>query len=151
MAVATNPILGMLSWNLPTTLSYRAGTPITVIIRVTNITDTSREYQLQTRLERAGTTIYGPYILLVDGKEWFSVSAGATMTLTWNTNLPETNCDLILSLYERTQPPPEYTPQAEIKCTLQDPVLAVLRNLMPVVVVGMLVGAVFGMVKLIRR
>jgi len=150
-AVKTNPELGTLRWNLPQVVSYRANTPLQVVFDITNITDTDRDYQLQLRLERAGALIYGPAILTVDGKEWFTVKATATSRISGALTLPETNCDLILSLYERTQPPPEYTPQAEIKCTLQDPVLAVLRNLMPVVVVGMLVGAVFGMVKLIRR
>jgi len=150
-AVKTNPELGTLRWNLPQVVSYRANTPLQVVFDITNITDTDRDYQLQLRLERAGALIYGPTILTVDGKEWFTVKMMATLRISGALTLPETNCDLIVALYEKTEPPPGYAPQAEVRCTLQDPMAAMLRSLMPVMMAMMVFGLVMGLVKVIRR
>jgi len=150
-AIKTSPALGTLRWNLPQVVSYRANTPLQVVFDVTNITDTDRDYQLQLRLERAGTLIYGPTILTVDGKEWFTVKATSTLRISGTLTLPETNCDMICALYEKTEPPPGYAPQAEVRCTLQDPMAVMLRNLMPVMIMMMAFGLIMGLVRVIRR
>jgi len=147
----TNPALGTLRWNLPQVVSYRANTPLRITFDITNITDVDREYQLQLRLERAGALILGPAIVRIDDKEWYSIKAGSTLRATGDFTLPETNCDLICALYEKTEPPPGYAPQAEVRCTLQDPMAAMLRSLMPVMMMMMVFGLIMGLVKVIRR
>jgi len=69
-------MLGSISWNLPSSLSYTSYSFLFPVVTVSNPTGATRQYQIVFRIGKQGQVLaeYTPY-------DWFAVAAGSYATL----------------------------------------------------------------------